>query len=85
MLVTVPDELNVPETTNDRTAVDLVCTDDAGETVLRSRQGWPFLRDGDPPAPHAHQQASPAELKSIARCKLAGTEPELSDDMGLAR
>ena len=85
VLVTVPDDLNVLATTNDRTAVDLVCADDAGETVLRSRQSWPLLKDGDPPAAHAHQEASPAELRSIARCKLVGTEPELSDDMGLAR
>ncbi len=85
VLVTVPDDVNVPATTNDRTAVDLVCVDDAGETVLRSRQAWPLLKDGTPPAAHAHQQASPAELKAISRCRLVGTEPELSDDLGLAR
>ena len=85
VLVTVPDDINVLETTNDRTVVDLVCADDTGETVIRARQTWPLLKDGDPPAPHAHQQASPDELKSIASCKLVGTEPELSGDLGLAR
>lgn len=85
VLVTVPDDLNVPATNGGNTLVDLVCTDDAGGTVLRSKQPWPFLKDGDPPAAHAHQPASPDELKSIARCELVGTEPELSGELGLAR
>ena len=85
VLVTVPDDLNVLETTNDKAVVDLVCTDDAGGTVIRARQTWPFLRDGNPPAPHAHQPASPEELKTISRCKIVGTEPELSAELGLAR
>jgi len=85
VLVTVPDDLNVLETTGGKPVVDLVCTDDAGGTVIRARQTWPLARDGDPPAPHAHQPASPDELKSIARCKLVGTKPELSAELGLAR
>ena len=85
VLVTVPDDLNVLETTSGKALVDLVCTDDAGGTVIRARQMWPLARDGDPPLPHAHQPASPDELKSIARCKIVGTEPELSAELGLAR
>ena len=34
VLVTVPDDINVLETTNDRTVVDLVCADDTGETLV---------------------------------------------------
>lgn len=85
VLVTVPDPLNVLETTGGEAVVDLVCTDDAGGTVVRARQTWPFLKDGNPPAAHAHQPASPAELKTIARCELVGTEPKLAGELGLAR
>ncbi len=85
ILVTVPEDINVPDTTNGKTSVDLVCTDDGGDTVVRARQTWPLLRDGDPPAPHAHQPTTPAEIKSVARCRITGTKPELSAELGLAR
>ncbi len=85
LLVTVPDRLNVLETTGGKGLVDLVCKDEAGETVIRARQTWPLLKDGDPPLPHAHQAASPAELKAIATCTIVGTEPELTGELGLAR
>lgn len=85
LLATVPDRLNVPETAGGRTQVDLVCTNEKGDEVVRARQAWPLLKDGDPPLPHVHHPASPTELKAIARCRLVGTEPELSGELGLAR
>jgi hypothetical protein len=85
VLVTVSDEVNVPETTGGEPVIDLVCTDSAGEVVVRARNSWPLLKDGDPPAPHAHQAVAPEVIKTIDRCKLVGTKPELSAELGLAR
>lgn len=85
LLITVSDELNVPETVDGAETVELVCTDGSGANVIQVRQGWPLERDGDPPAPHIHQPASPQELQTINRCELLGTDPPLSGKMGLAR
>jgi hypothetical protein len=85
VLITVSDEANVPERTGGEPFVDLVCTDSAGEDVVRSRTAWPLLKDGNPPAAHAHQSVAPDVIKTIARCTLVGTKPELSGELGLAR
>ena len=85
LLVTVSDEVNVADTTGGEELVTLICTDAAGGDVVRSQQTWPLSRDGDPPAPHVHQPVSEAELCSIAACRLEGTDPELSGEVGLAR
>jgi hypothetical protein len=85
VLVTVSDDVNVPETADGQRLVDLVCTDEAGEVVVRSQQVWPLEKDGDPPAAHAHQPVSDQELRAISACRLDGTDPELSGELGLAR
>ena len=85
VLVTVSDDVNVAETTGGEPFVDVVCNDSAGEVVVRARNAWPLLKDGNPPAPHAHQAVAPEEIKTIARCRLVGTQPELSGELGLAR
>lgn len=85
LLVTVSDELNVPETVDGAATVELVCTDDSGANVIQARHSWPLERDGDPPAPHVHQPASPRELQTIGECELRGTDPPLAGELGLAR
>jgi len=85
LLVTVSDELNVPDTVDGAATVELVCVNDAGASVIQARHSWPLERDGDPPAPHVHQPASPQELQTIDECELRGTDPPLSGKLGLAR
>ena len=83
LLVSVPDELNVPKTANGRRTVGLECEDGNGRTVLRARHTWPLARDGDPPAPHIHQAVSRFEIDSIARCRLTGTTPRFEGNLTL--
>lgn len=85
VLVTVPQELNVPATAKGAANVTFECVDGDGETVLRSQQSWPLLSDGDPPAPHVHQPASPEELQRLSKCRFPDTEPVLEGRVGLAR
>jgi len=85
LLVTVSDELNVPDTVDGASTVEMVCADDSGASVVQARHSWPLQRDGDPPAPHVHQPASAQELQTIDECELRGTQPLLSGKMGLAR
>ncbi len=85
VLVTVPDEINVPETANGQTTVRFECVDAQGEAVLGSQQQWPLLSDGDPPAPHVHQPASPEEIARLSECRFPETSPVLEGRVGLAR
>lgn len=85
LLITISDELNVPGTVDGAPTVELVCTDDAGGSVIQAVHTWPLPKDGDPPAAHVHQPASPEELQTVDECALRGTEPQLSGKLGLAR
>ena len=85
VLVTVSDEVNVPKTAGGAQTVAFECVDPKGEVVLRSQQTWPLLSDGDPPAPHVHQPASPEELRRLAECRFPETTPRLEGRVGLAR
>ena len=85
LVLTVSEDLNVPETTGGKGAVAVLCRDSAGSTVLRSRRRWPFRKDGNPRLPHAHVLTSRSELRSIAMCSITGTSPQLEGRVGLAR
>lgn len=85
VLITVSDEQNDPSTTGGKDRVVVVCRDAGNRPVLQSSQPWPLQRDGDPPLPHAHLPASAAELRSIAGCRIDGTEPLLEGRLGLSR
>lgn len=85
VLATVSQELNVPATADGAKDVTFECVDGQDEVVLRSQQPWPLLSDGNPPAPHVHQPASPQELRRLAKCRFPGTKPALEGRVGLAR
>ena len=85
VLATVTQEINVPATAGGAKSVAFECIDGEGEVVLRSRQQWPLLSDGDPPAPHVHQPASPEELRGLSSCRFPDTKPVLEGRVGLAR
>jgi len=51
--------------------------------VITARHAWPLESDGDPPAPHIHQPASPIELGKIERCEITGTKVELTGRLGI--
>jgi len=82
LLVTVSDNVNVASNARGST-VDLKCRDGKGAMVLDARHTWPLEKDGDPPAPHIHQPASPIELGKIDRCEITGTKVELSGRLGI--
>ncbi len=63
--------------------MDLKCRDGKGVMVLDARHTWPLEKDGDPPAPHIHQGASPIELSKIDRCEITGTRVELTGRLGI--
>jgi len=85
VLVTVSQELNVPATAGGAKNVVFECVDGKDEVVLNSQQSWPLLSDGDPPAPHVHQPATPEELQQLSKCRFPDTKPVLEGRVGLAR
>ena len=82
LLVTVSESVNVASNARGST-VDLKCRDGKGVMVLDARHTWPLEKDGDPPAPHIHQGASPIELSKIDRCEITGTKVELTGRLGI--
>ena len=82
LLVTVSDSVNVASNARGPT-VALKCRDGRGGQVIDARHAWPLERDGDPPAPHIHQPASPIELGKIERCEITGTKVELTGRLGI--
>ena len=85
ILVTVSDEVNVPETAGGATTVSFECLDSEDEVVLQSQQTWPLSSDGTPPAAHVHQPASPTELRQVAKCRFPDLTPRLEGRLGLNR
>lgn len=82
LLVTVSDSVNVASNASSST-VDLKCLDGSRDAVITARHAWPLESDGDPPAPHIHQPASPIELGKIDRCEITGTKVELTGRLGI--
>ena len=85
ILVTVPTDINVAETARGQTTVIFECLDSGGQVVIRSRQGWPLVSDGNPPAPHVHQPATPEEVSGLSTCRFRDTDPKLEGRVGLGR
>jgi hypothetical protein len=72
------EDLNQLETTNGRKSVRLECRGRDGETVLVARQKWPLIKERGYAYPHAHQKASPEQVRRADRCRLRGTTVALS-------
>ena len=79
LIVYVEDRsLNRRETAGGARRVTVECENGAGEVLLRRPEPWPFTdTDGSTTDPHAHFGVDAASLRSIARCRLAGTDPAL--------
>ncbi len=70
--------LNRRATAGGADRVTVECENEAGEVVLKRPERWPFTdTDGSTTDPHAHIGVEPASLRSITRCRLAGTDPAL--------
>jgi hypothetical protein len=71
-------ELNDLETTSGRKTVRLECRGRDGETVLVARQKWPLIKERGYPYAHAHQKATPEQVRKADRCRLRGTTVKLT-------
>jgi len=86
LLVSVPEEVNVPETAGDSEQVRLQCFDRRSRKIIDELHTWPFETDGaGNDLPHAHQNGLPQLLNRGARCRLVGTDPTLEGELPLAQ
>ena len=86
LIVSVPDEVNDPETAGGRPEVRLECFDRRRQRIIREAHPWPFVKDGvGDDLPHAHQRGVPQLLSRVTRCRLLGTDPALEGELPLAR
>lgn len=86
VLVSVPRDVNKPETAHGKAQVRLQCFDRRNRMVVNEDQPWPFVADGmGDRLPHVHQRGFRRVLDRVARCRLVGTNPPLAGELPLAR
>jgi hypothetical protein len=84
ILVSVPEDLNEPETARDAAQVRLQCFDRRARLIIDEAHPWPFEVDGvGDPLPHVHQHGPPTVLNQVVRCRLVGTDPPLEGELPL--
>jgi hypothetical protein len=71
------DDLNTLDTTNGKRGVRVECLGRGGQVVLEASQRWPFPSERGYDYPHAHQTASPNQLRRAELCRLQGTHVRL--------
>jgi hypothetical protein len=85
ILVSVPEDVNRPETAKGSEQVRLRCFDRRSRKLIDELHGWPFVADGvGDRLPHAHQRGLPELLNRVTRCALVGTDPPLEGELPLA-
>ena len=78
LIVSLPIELNSPETVGGGETVELACLDSDDEPVFRVEHPFPFTdTDDDAADPHVHQPVTAGLLESVERCRLTPTSPPL--------
>jgi hypothetical protein len=86
VLISVPEDVNKPETARGAAQVRVQCFDRRARTVTNELFTWPFSSDGvGDRLPHAHQRGLPKELNRVVRCRIVGTDPPLEGELPLAR
>ena len=77
---------NEPGTAGGRRSVRLECFDRRGKPVIRVPHAWPFSdTDRGASEPHVHQRLQPERAGTLARCRLAGTDPLLRGEVRVPR
>lgn len=78
LVVSLPIELNTPETVGGGETVELACLNSSGRPEFRVEHPFPFTdTDDDAADPHVHQPVSGGLLRSVERCRLSPTSPPL--------
>ena len=78
VIVYVGEAANTSERAGGHEQVTLECLDRTGRVVLRGRHRWPFRStDGGVFEAHIHQRLRRGSQRSIASCRLVGTEGPL--------
>ena len=78
VIVYVGDAANTPERAGGHRQVTLECLDRTGKVVLRGQHRWPFQNtDSGVFEAHVHQPLRSDSQRSIARCRLIGTDGPL--------
>ena len=86
LLVSVPTDLNEPDTAKGAAQVRLQCFDRRSRKVVDELYAWPFASDGvGDRLPHVHQRGLPKVLNRVTRCRLVGTDPPLEGELPLAQ
>jgi hypothetical protein len=86
VLISVPEDLNRPNTAHGAEQVRVQCFDRRGRTVTNELYAWPFVADGmGDRLPHVHQRGLPKVLNRVVRCRIARTDPPLAGELPLAR
>ena len=84
VIVYVGEAANNRERAAGHKQVTLECLDRAGRVVLRGRHRWPFQNtDRGVLEAHVHQRVRRGSQRSIARCRLVGTEGPLEGPVGV--
>ena len=86
VLVSVPEDVNSPETAHGAAQVRVQCFDRRSRPVTNELYPWPFVADGmGDRLPHVHQRGLPRDLNRVVRCRIVGTDPTLQGELPLAR
>jgi len=86
VLISVPEDVNKPETARGAGQVRVQCFDRRSRTVTNELYPWPFVADGmGDRLPHAHQRGLPKDLNRVVRCRIVGTDPPLQGELPLAQ